>query len=238
MPSAFQSRQGAQTQKVHLEESDAFHRRTIILRDQRIRSGCLIEWKKVDQRLIRDDHPCRMDPDITRHALQPPTDIDDALYRFVFGIALLEFRLLLERLVQRHLQFAGDQFREIIRLFKTQTQHPRHILDHRFRFERAEGNDLRDVAILIANIIKHLGASHLADIQVNIRHFVAIGIHKSFEVELVANGIGTGNVEAIGDHRAATAAPRSDGYAFAAGVVHAIPNDQKVTRETLAGDDF
>src|SRR5439155_8694528 len=104
--------------------------------------------------------------------------------------------------------------------------------------ERAEGDDLRDVAVLAADVLDHFLPSLLADVDVDIRHLVAAGIHEALEQQAILDWIDVTEAEQITHHRAEARASGPHGEYVLAGVVAEIPDDQEVRAEVLHADDL
>ena len=133
---------------------------------------------------------------------------------------LLEARLALNRLCQRH-RIGGigrHQLAQPIDLPVGHLEHAADVAERGARLQRPEGDDLRDAvgAIALGDVVDHLVAALLAEIDVEVRHRHAVGIEEALEEQPEAKRIEIGDGERPGDHRAgAGAAARPDRDLFA-----------------------
>ena len=133
-----------------------------------------------------------------------------------------------------------DQLAQTIDLAIGHLQHAADIAANGARLQFAESDDLRDVVLAVAllDIVDHLVAPVLAEIDVEIGHRHALGIEEALEQQIEAEGIEVGDGERIGDERAcARAAPRPDRDALRLGVFDEVGDDQEVARELHLDDD-
>ncbi len=144
---------------------------------------------------------------------------------------LLEDRVLLERLLERHVERGRNQLRDLVDIRVRHAQHAAHVADHGLRLHRSERDDLRDVlaAVLADDVLDHLAAAALAEVDVDIGHRHALGIEEALEDEIELERIDVGDLEAPRDHRAGGgSAARADRNALLASVADEVPDDQEV----------
>ena len=99
-------RQRAQPEEVHLQEADALDLLHRPLRDDFVLLA-LVERHELGQRPGRDDDAGGVDRGVAGHALEPPRDGEQLLDPLVLLLHLLERGVLLERLVERHVERGG-----------------------------------------------------------------------------------------------------------------------------------
>ena len=126
-------------------------------------------------------------------------------------VSLLEFRRLLERLFQRHLQIERNHFRQPVAFAVAQAHHAAHVAHHGFRAHRAEGDDLRDgiAAVFFADVFDDVRAAVVGEINVNVRRIDAFGIQEPLEQQAVADRVHVRDFEQVGDKRTGGAEPRA-----------------------------
>ena len=103
--------------------------------------------------------------------------------------------------------------------------------DHRLRLHRPEGDDLRDVlaAVLPRDVLDHLAAAPLAEVDVDIGQRDALGVQEALEDQVEVDRIDVGDPQAVGDQAAGGgAAARADRNALLARVADEVPDDQEV----------
>jgi hypothetical protein len=94
------------------------------------------------------------------------------------------------------------------------------------------------VTVLSADIIDHFCPVNLTDIDVNIRHFVALWVHKSLEEQVVSNRVNTAQAKAVSDECSYGTASGTGGYIVLPGIAAKVPDDKKITGEALRFDYF
>ncbi|GAJ11932.1 unnamed protein product, partial [marine sediment metagenome] len=77
------------------------------------------------------------------------------------------------------------------------SEHPADITDNRPGLHRPEGYNLCDVSILLADIVDDLWPVSLTDIDINIRYFVSLGVHKTLEEQVISKGVNIAQSEAV-----------------------------------------
>ena len=104
------------------------------------------------------------------------------------------------------------------------------------RFERAERADLGDIrlAVFFLDVLNHLAAAILAEVDIDIGRFRAADVQKPLEEQIVFQRANVAQIERVGHQRAdAGTAGRRRNVALA-GIAHEIPDDQKVVRKAQA----
>ncbi len=91
--------------------------------------------------------------------------------------------------------------------------------------------------ILFAHIVDHLGAPVLAQVDVDVGIFRAVGIGEPFKEQAVLHGARVGQAEQIADHRADAGASRVGGDSLLAPPVDEVPHDQEVRRDRFVDED-
>ena len=232
-------RQRAQPEEVHLEQADLLAGRSVPLRDRFLRAaGRAAKRDDVVERTRRDDHARGVHALVARVVLEALRMVEHALDARVGRHELGELGLLLQRHVERDLELVGHEVREVLPLGGSEAHHARDVLDRGLRLESAEGDDLRDMAVLLAHVVDHGGAAVLADIDIDIGVLGAVGIGESLEQQAVLLRARVGEAEHVARHRADARTTRVRGNAALARPVHEVPHDQEVRADRLVGEDL
>ncbi len=128
---------------------------------------------------------------VARQALEDARQIDE-FANLGFGLVQApQFLFLLQRLVQRHADFHRNQLGDLVDEAVGVAEHAADVAHHRLGGQGAVGDDLRDAvaAIFVGHILDDPVASLHAEIDVEIRHRHAFGIQKSFEQQIMLDGI-------------------------------------------------
>ncbi len=165
------------------------------------------------------------------HALQPARDAEELLHLRVGLLHLAERLALLERLGQRHVERRRDLLGDLVDVGERHLEDAADVADHRLRLHRPEGDDLRDLlaSVFLRDVVDHLAAAPLAEIDVDIRQRDAVGIQEALEDEVVVDRVDVRDPHAVRDEaaRGGTAA-WTDRNAFFARVADEIPDDEEV----------
>ena len=89
----------------------------------------------------------------------------------------------------------------------------------------SEGYDLGDVAVFLADVVDNFAAAVLADVDIDIRHLVAVRVHKSLEEQIVADRVNVAKAEAVSDDCADGASSCGGGDIILVGVIAEVPDD-------------
>ena len=94
-----------------------------------------------------------------------------------------------------------DLFGHLVRFVKTQIQGAGCVLDRGFGRHGTVGDDLRYLAcaVLINNILNHLVATPVVEININIRQADAVGIEESLKQQVIGNWVYVGDANAVGN---------------------------------------
>ena len=183
-------RQRLEAQEIHLQQAQVAHRPHRVLGDDGA-VFVLLERQQVHQRLVADDHARGVDRGVARQVFEDERRVDQFARDLLVLVGLLEFRRLLERLFQRHLQIERDHLRQPVALAVAQAHHPAHVAHDRFGAHRAEGDDLRHrlPPVLLPDVFDDIGAAVVGEINVNIRRVDALGIEEALEEQSVADRV-------------------------------------------------
>ena len=200
-----------QPEKIHLQQAevaDGIHR---VLRDERA-AVVLLERQQIHQRLVADDDAGGVDRGVAREVFENERGVNQFARDFLGFVGLLEFRRLLERLFERHLQVERNHLGQPVAFAVAQAHHAAHVAHDGFRAHRAEGDDLRDgvAAVFFADIFDDVGAPVVGEINVNVRRIDAFGIQEALEQQAVADRVHVRDFEQVSDKRTggANRAPR------------------------------
>ena len=113
-----------------------------------------------------------------------------------------------------------------------------HVADRRPGGQRAERADLRHVrlAVLLLDVLDHLAAALLAEVDVDIGRFAAVLVEEPLEQQVVLQRADVAQVQRVADQRADARAAGRGRNALLAGETHEVPDDQEVVGEAQLVD--
>ena len=154
--------------------------------------------------LGRDHDAGGVDRGMAGHALQPPGDGEQLLDPLVLLLHLLEGRVLLERLGERHVERRRDSLGDAVGVGVGDVHHARDVAHDGARLHRPEGDDLGDVlaAVLAGHVLDDFAAPPLAEIDVDVGQRHPLGIEEALEDQVVGDRIDIGDAQAVGDEAA------------------------------------
>ena len=217
-------------EEVHLQEADALDLLHRPLRDDFV-AGPLVERRVLGDRLRRDHDAGGVHRGVARH---PSRRRATASSSFTFGSfcsSSCSAGVLLERLVERHVERRRNQLGDLVHVGERHLEHAADVLDDRLGLHRAEGDDLRDVlaAVLARDVLDHLAAAPLAEVDVDIGQRHALRVQEALEDQIEVDRIDVGDPHAVRDQAAGRrAAARADRNALLARVADEVPDDQEV----------
>ncbi len=246
-------RQVAQAQEIHLQQADGLTRRVVPAGDDGAVLRPLPQRNGLGQRLAAHDHRTRVHPGVADQAFQPTrglvdgahvgvgldqaADLGGLLVPLVGGIGDPRQRDVLghDRRRQRLGDPVGDGEAGLAVVDACR------VLQGRFGFDGAEGDDLRDAvgAPLVGGVAHHFAATAVVEVDVDVGRGRAFRVEEPLEQQAVRNGIDVGDAQRVGHQRArrrTAARPHPD--VDRPRVVDQVGDDQKVRRETLVADDL
>ena len=119
-----------------------------------------------------------MDRAVSGQSLQPFAHVDQAVDPFVLLIGLFEFRILVQRLFQRHIKLCrhhlGDTVHESVR----QVHNAPHVAYNALGSQRTECDDLHDsvTSIFAGDIVDDFAPSLETEVHVDIGHGHALRV--------------------------------------------------------------
>ena len=205
----FQGGQVSQAQEVHLEQAGFFDVTHFPLGGDDLLGLVLVrdalERHQVFERPVGDDDAGGVGADVAIDAFEAAGEVDQAADLAVFLGQLLELGLFLQGGGDRDIEPRGHQLGDLIDAGERDVEHPADVLDGGLGLHGAEGADLGDVgrAILLAHVFDDLVAAGLAQVDVDIRRFVAVGVQKPLEQQVVLQRADVRDFEQVTDQRAA-----------------------------------
>ena len=157
------------------------------------------------ERLGGDHHPGGVHTEGLVGALDAHGHVHPALHDRVFLILLTKLRR--RRLGADHLLELGglaahhrDQFGQPVGVAIGNIQHPGHVLEHRLGGHAVEGDDLGHLvfAVALGDVIDHLAAALDAEVGVNIRHRLALGVEEALKQQPMDDRIDVGDPQGVG----------------------------------------
>ena len=129
------NRQVAQAKEVELDQADLLDVVLVVLGDDRTAAVGRVERTEIGELARRDEHTAGVHPDISRHVLKTPGQIEQVtnfFFRFELGLEL-RFGLNGFRQRQRLVLLDRDELRELIAEVVWQVEYSPDIADHRLR---------------------------------------------------------------------------------------------------------
>ena len=223
-----------ETQEVELDQTDQLHIFHGILGVDRTGFLVLVERQKLFQ-LIRGHHDCGgMGRGMAGQPFQAERGIQQVLDLWITGGQFPQLRFLLECLGQGHLQVVRDQLGDPVHIAVGQVQGAAHVAHHRLGSHGPKGDNLADpvAAVLFNHVLDHLAPAVLAEVHVDIRHGDSFRVEKTFEEEIVGEGVQVGDLCGVGHQRTGRRTPaRADRNAAILGPADKVRYDQEIGRE-------
>ena len=221
--------EGAQAQKIHLEQAQALdlghielgHRQAVVGGQRHILGG----------RFPRDDDAGRMGGGMPGHALDADGGVDQLVDLLVVFVELFQVGRDFQRMAERHFQLHGDQLGHLVHVLVGQAHDTPHVPHRVAGGHGAEGDDLRHMvpAVFLVDVVDDFLPALVAEVHVKVGHRNALRVQKTLEDQVVADGVNVGDAHAVGRQAAgagAAARPHRDAPAF--GVVDKIVDDQVI----------
>ena len=152
----------------------------------------LREW------LATDHHACGMGGGVANHTFELFGEAHEWRIVRTFG-ERLEISIL-TRLAERCAELVWNRLRQSVHIAVALPKNAPNVADRRARRHRAEGDDLRHLAlaVLLRNVANHLLAATILKVNVNIRHRYAVLIQEAFKRKVVVQWIHWRNAERVG----------------------------------------
>ena len=192
----------AQTQEVHFEEAHFFACWAVPLGDDFVVlcAGLFVEWADLVEWFCCDDDAGGVYGGVAGLAFEDLTGVDDSFDGWVCVVECFELRFGFECFFECDAEFFWDEFCEFVGFCEWVFEYACYVSDDGACFECSEGDDLRDVAVFSADVVEDVVASVLAEVDIDIGVFCAVGVCESFEEEAVFDGAGVGEAQDVADH--------------------------------------
>ncbi len=204
-----------EAKEVELDEPDLFHPAHFVLGDD---AAFFIDEQRqmIDQRHIGKHHARGMGRSVAHQPFQTQRVVHQGLYPRVvlheLGYARLHFhrfgQWIIEPLFGRRNQL-GDR----VSFGEGKSYGAADIPDRCLSLEGAKSGDLCDPvgAVLVFDVLNNLGPAANAEVNIDIRHGLALGIEETLEQQNMPDRIEIGNAQRVGNQASRRrAAPRSD----------------------------
>ena len=226
-----------QPEEIHLQQAEVADRAHRVLGDDAA-VVVLLQRQEVDERLGADDDAGRVDAGAAGLVLEQERVVDELPGHLLGIVGRLEVRVLLQRVLQAPLH-VGDHLGEAVALAEAEAHHASDVAQDRFRAHRAEGDDLGDgvAAVLLADVLDHLRAPVVREVDVDVGRADAFGVEEAFEEQPVAQRIDVRDLQQVGDHRSGSGSARHAGDAAVAAPADEIADDQEVRDVARLLDD-
>ena len=233
---AVENRQRGQAQKVELHQADGFHVILVVLRHDARVAALRVQRAEIRQLARGDQHAPGVHADIARDAFHLLRQLQQLLDLFLVFQALLEQRLFLDGIGDRHgfARFERDQLGNAVAEVIAEIHYAAHVADRPLGRHGTEGGDLRDrlLAIQILDVLNDAVAPFLAKVDIEVGHRDAFGIQEALEQQVVLQWIEVGNEQRIRHQRTRTrTTARADGHAVFLGPLDKLGHDEEVARE-------
>ena len=194
------------------------------------------------QRPVADDDAGGVGGGVGIKPLEQTGDFKEPPDALVLFHGLAQFLLARQRLGERDglRRILRHQLGEFVDLSERHFENATDAAQNAARQEGAEGDDLRDSvgAVAASDIVDHFAAPRLAEVDVEVRHRIALRVQEAFEEESEADRIQIGDGQRIGDERArAGAASRPDRNSLGFSEFDEVGDDEEVAREAHLLDD-
>ena len=138
---------------------------------------------------------------------------------------ILQFRLAINRLRKRDVQFLWHQIGKTLSIRGRQAHHARHILHRGLGLQSSKGDDLRHMPIFLAHIVQHFGAAILAHVHVNVGIFIAIRIGETLKKQPKLLRTRVGKTQHKSHHGSHAAASGNGRNSILPGPIHKVPHN-------------
>ena len=232
----FQGGQVAQAEEVHLEQPGFFDVAHVPLgADDLVLVAPADDLKRNQrlERLVGDHHARGVRAGVAGGTLEPLRKPDQAFDLGVLVDHRAQRRLFLEGVLERDVQPGRNQPVDLLDPRQGNAQHPAHVLDRRLGLHRAEGANLGHVgvAVLLADVVDHLVAPLLAEVDVDVGRLGAIGVEKPLEQQVVLDRADIAEVQDVADQSTACRPARRRRNAALASIADEVPDDQEIGGE-------
>ena len=241
--SELNDREVSQTEEVHLEEPELLDEAHVVLGND-LAMVAALERDVLDQGVGPDNDAGRMDARRPLEVLDLQGGVDDLLGRSPLGVEVPELRRALERVGEPRVP-SHDQLRvhlaELVALGIGMPEHARRVPDRLLSLDRAVGDDLCDVvaAVAVLDVTHDIAAPAVVEVDVYVRHRLALGVEEALEHEVVAQRVELGDADRVADDRAGRAAASgSDSDASSLGPIDEVLHHEEIAGEAHLLDHF
>ena len=150
------------------------------------------------ERLATDHYTCGVGGGVAHHTLQLFSQVHE--WRIVRALCERLEVSILARLAERCAELVWNRLRQAVNIAVALPQDATDITDRGACRHRAEGDDLRDLAlaVLLRNVADHLFAATILKVDINIRHRHAVLIQEAFKRKVVVQRINRRDAERVG----------------------------------------
>ena len=235
--------QRLQPEEVEFHETGFFDPFHVELGDRHFGPRIAIERHKLIKRAVADHDAGGVGRGVAVQALEPKRDLEHLRDGLVAVALFPQAGLALDglRKGRRVRRIVRNELAEPVDLSVGHLQHAPHVTQDGAGLELSEGDDLRDLvgSVFLLDVVDHLVAPVLAEVDIEVRHRYAFGIEEPLEQEAETQGIEIGNCQRPGDHRpGARAAARPDRYGTRLRPLDEVGDDEEVTGELHRDDDI
>ncbi len=230
-------RQGAQTEKIHFQQSQLFQRshgklggNTIIV---------FLQRNIIRHRLPGDQNTGRMSGCMSRQSFQLPGHINQGPGGGILPVEHFQLLIPFHCLVNGHSDFIGNHPGNPIHFAIGHVQSPSHIPDGSSGCHGAKGNDLGHMILPIFpnDIINDFLPSFIAEIHINIRHADTLRIQEALKQQAVLHRIDLRDIQGIGHQTpGGTASTRSDNNPVVPGIFDKVPYNEEIVHISHLND--
>ena len=229
--------QVAQTQKVHLQQSQFLQGGHHVLADRALVAPG--QGYILIHRGGGDDDACGVGGAVSGHALDLAGHVQQIFDAGIVLVIAFQLGRHLQGLVQGHFQLLGHQLCHHVHFGIGHIHHPSDVPDGGAGRHGAEGDDLCHVilAVFFGDVVYDLLPPSGAEVNIKVGHTDTLGVDEPLKEQAVPHGIHVGDPHTVSRHGScARAAPRANRDALGFGVVYKIGNDEEVFHKAHPGD--
>ncbi len=180
-------RQVSEPEEVHLQEPGRFDVSHRPLGDDVFLTGDSHQRDILGEWFIGDHHGGGVGTDVSRHPLDAHCEIEKLSYLGVGIVESLQVLAFAQRVLDRDLRIVGNQLGHLRDAVQWEPQRSPHVFDRPPSLEGTEGSDLGDVcfAILLFDVANDLGASFLAEVDIDIGGFETALVEEPLEQQVI-----------------------------------------------------
>ena len=230
--------QSAQTKKVHLQKAQTLDFGHVELGDRQAVVGG--QGNIFRGSFPGNDNACRMGGSMAGHAFHFQGGVDQFMHLGICFVQVFQVGRNFQCMLQRHLQFHGDELGDPVYVLIRHPHHTAHVPDGSPGGHGTEGHDLGHVipTVFFVYVVDDFLPALIAKVHVKVGHGYAFRVQEAFENQVIADRVNVGDAHTVGGQTAgAGATARSYRDATGLGIVDEVIDDEIVVGVPHLGDD-